>query len=203
MSTQSHWEHVYGSKSAGETSWYRPHLELSIEWITQAAPDRSTPILDVGAGESTLVDDLLALGYGDLTALDISEAALARLKSRLGSNADKVRWIIGSVTEAQIASEYGVWHDRAVFHFLTTADDRAAYVRQMLHAIRPGGHAIVATFGPQGPEKCSGLPTMRYDTESLARELGLQFRLEKSTVTEHETPSGTKQQFLYCQLLRN
>ena len=203
MSTQQHWEHIYRSKTPAETSWFRPHLEHSLAWILKAAPDRAMPIIDVGAGESTLVDDLLAEGYRDITALDISEAALTKVQMRLGPAAKDVRFIVGDVTEVALASGYGVWHDRAVFHFLTAPEQRAAYVRQLLGALRHGGHVVIATFGPQGPQKCSGLPTMRYDAQSLRRELGSEFRLADAALIEHETPFGTSQQFLYCDFIRD
>lgn len=199
---QMHWENVYRTKSPAETSWYRPHLELSFQWIIEAAPDRSTPILDVGAGESTLVDDLLGAGYRDVTALDISEAALARLQVRLNAAASQVCWLVGDITQTALPSGFGVWHDRAVFHFLVEPERRAVYVRQLLRCVRPGGHVILAIFGLQGPQKCSGLPTARYDAESLACELGPHFQLQRSTLMEHQTASGATQQFLYCDFIR-
>lgn len=202
MNTQQHWENIYGTKSPTGTSWYRPHLELSLQWIIEATPDRTTPILDVGAGESTLVDDLLGAGYQDITVLDISSAALGRLQGRLGTAADYVCWLVADVTEDPLPSGFGIWHDRAVFHFLITPEQRAAYVRQLLSCVRPGGHILMATFGPQGPQRCSGLPTVRYDAASLQRELGEHFELNRSALMEHETPSGSIQQFLYCDFIR-
>ena len=199
MSTQSHWERIYQSKSPLETSWYEPHLESSIEWIVKAAPDRSASIVDVGGGESTLVDDLIAQGYRTLTVVDVSQAALGKSQRRLGDGAHFIDWIAGDVTEVALPSHaYDLWHDRAVFHFFTDPEKRAAYVRTLSASLREGGQVIVATFGPDGPQKCSGLPTCRYNAESLQRELGPEFRISRHALLEHQTPFGTRQQFLYC-----
>jgi 2-polyprenyl-3-methyl-5-hydroxy-6-metoxy-1,4-benzoquinol methylase len=182
-----------------EVSWYRPHLEVSLGLIEQATKDTGSAIIDVGGGEATLVDDLVARGYSDVTVLDISQAAIEVAKARMGSAATSVRWIAGDITGVELeAGRYDVWHDRAVFHFLTNADDRAAYVRQVARAVRVGGHVIVATFGPDGPEKCSGLDVVRYDAENLHGEFGPKFRLLDSVTELHETPWGAPQQFMYC-----
>lgn len=195
--SKNHWDKIYSAKSAREVSWYRPHLETSLTLIERAAEARSTPIIDVGGGESTLVDDLLARGYQNITILDISETALAATQKRLGKAADLVRWIAADVTQAVLEQgAYGVWHDRAVFHFLTTAEHRAAYVAILARALKPGGHAIIAPFGLEGPAKCSGLDVARYSPESLQREFG--FPLLESFLEPHQTPSGASQQFLYC-----
>lgn len=197
--TQTHWETVYRNKAPDAVSWYRPHLETSLRLIEHAAPDRAATIIDIGGGESTLVDDLLARGYRDLSVLDISAAAIEVSKHRLGRAAEAVTWWVSDIAEAALpAHRYDVWHDRAVFHFFTTPEQRATYVRQVAHAVKPGGHIIISTFGPQGPEKCSGLPVMRYDAESLRRELGPRFQLVESSTEEHRTPSGATQQFMYC-----
>jgi 2-polyprenyl-3-methyl-5-hydroxy-6-metoxy-1,4-benzoquinol methylase len=199
MGSQHHWEHVYQTKSPEATSWYQPHLRTSVEWITAAAPDRSASIIDIGAGESTLADDLLALGYRNITVLDISESALAKSQSRLGSSASQIKWLPADVTIAALpAHSFDVWHDRAVFHFMTEPGQRRAYMHKLAASLKPGGHAIIATFGPQGPEKCSGLPTSRYDGQTLHLELGPDFRIAKSSIIDHQTPFGTRQQFLYC-----
>src|SRR5574342_154785 len=153
-----HWEKVYKTKQPTEVSWYRPHLEISLQLIEEAASNRDARIIDVGAGESTLVDDLLTRGYRNLYVMDLSSTALDVAKGRLGAKAAKVHWLCADVrTFAFGRHQYDVWHDRAVFHFLTDAADRVAYVRQVTHAVTPGGHVIVATFGPEGPTKCSGL----------------------------------------------
>ena len=194
-----HWEKVYRTKQPTEVSWYRPHLEVSLELIERAAPSRDAAIIDVGAGESTLVDDLLARGYRNLHALDLSATALDVAKARLGDNASKVEWLCGDVrTYVFERHRYDVWHDRAVFHFLTEASDRRAYVRQVAAAVKPGGHVIVATFGPQGPTKCSGLDVARYDPEALHNEFGNAFRLVEHRTELHQTPMGSTQQFTYC-----
>jgi 2-polyprenyl-3-methyl-5-hydroxy-6-metoxy-1,4-benzoquinol methylase len=200
MTLQDHWQHIYQTKSPVETSWFEPRLQTSLDWISEAAPDRSASIIDVGGGESTLSDDLLAMHYRSLTVLDIAEAAITKSRNRLGAAAEKINWLVGNVIEVALPPRaYDVWHDRAVFHFLTEPDRRSAYVRQLSSSLKTGGHVVIATFGPQGPEKCSGLVTMRYNADSLQRELGQDFRLVRSSVVEHHTPFGTAQQFLYCQ----
>lgn len=199
MTIKAHWENVYQTKAVDEVSWYRPHLEVSLRLIEHATSDSGSAIIDVGGGEATLVDDLVARGYSDVTVLDISPAAMEVARSRLGSSAASVHWITGDITALELeAARYDVWHDRAVFHFLTSADDRGAYVRQVARAVKLGGHVIVATFGPDGPEKCSGLDVVRYDAENLHSEFGPKFRLLNSVTELHETPWGTPQQFMYC-----
>jgi SAM-dependent methyltransferase len=199
MDTQNHWEKIYTEKGPDAVSWYRPHLDKSLELIEQAAADRSSSIIDVGSGESTLVDDLLTRGYENITVLDISRIAIDANRKRLGEAARRVQWLVADVTKSDLPpAVYDVWHDRAVFHFLTTRDDRIAYVRQVARAVKHGGHVIVSTFGPEGPTKCSGLEVVRYDAQSLHREFGARFRLLESSKELHETPFGTTQQFLYC-----
>jgi SAM-dependent methyltransferase len=199
MSTQQHWERIYVTKAPKQTSWFRPHLETSLTLIERAVSDKSARIIDVGGGESTLVDDLLARGFRNLSLLDISRTAIEVTKARLGPMASGVELIVADVTTADLtANAYDVWHDRAVFHFLTTADDRAAYVKGVKRAVKQGGHVIISTFGPEGPTKCSGLNTQRYDADSLHREFGRRFRLIDSLKELHRTPFGATQQFLYC-----
>lgn len=199
MDAQTHWEKIYTEKASDAVSWFRPHLEKSLTLIKQVAPNRSASIVDVGGGESTLVDDLLASGYENITVLDISQTAIDANRKRLGKLSDRVRWLVADITKIDLQSAiYDVWHDRAVFHFLTAASDRAAYVRQVARAVRHGGHVIVSTFGPEGPTKCSGLDVVRYDAESLHSEFGVHFRLLGSSNELHRTPFGTVQQFLYC-----
>jgi 2-polyprenyl-3-methyl-5-hydroxy-6-metoxy-1,4-benzoquinol methylase len=199
MNVETHWEKIYREKAPDAVSWYRPHLETSLALIEKAAREREASIIDVGGGESTLVDDLLARGYQRITVLDVSHTAIDVTKKRLGPASDRVRWIIANITDAEFASNaYDLWHDRAVFHFLTAREQRVAYVRQVVHAVKPGGHVLVSTFGPEGPTKCSGLEVVRYDAESLHAEFGLRFRLLDSIKELHNTPFGTKQQFLYC-----
>jgi 2-polyprenyl-3-methyl-5-hydroxy-6-metoxy-1,4-benzoquinol methylase len=199
VDSRSHWDKVYQSKQPTEVSWYRPHLEISLRLIEEAASNLEAHIIDVGAGESTLVDDLLDRGYRNLCAMDLSSTALDVAKVRLGGRADKVSWLCGDVTTFAFAPrQFDVWHDRAVFHFLTDSRDRAAYVRQVAHAVKPGGHVIVATFGPEGPTKCSGLEVIRYSPDSLHREFGASFQLLQHRTELHRTPAGSVQQFTYC-----
>ena len=167
--------------------------------IERAADARSASIIDVGGGGSTLVDDLLLRGYHNITVLDVSQAAIEVTKRRLGSAADQVRWLVADITQIELDTQaYDVWHDRAVFHFLTAPEQRTAYIRQVARSVKPGGHIIVSAFGPEGPTKCSGLEVMRYDAESLHREFGARFRLVESSTELHRTPFDTTQQFLYC-----
>jgi len=199
MNVEAHWEAVFRSKAPDGVSWYRPHLEVSLELIARHAPSRSASIIDVGAGESTLVDDLLASGYGAVTILDVSKTAIEETKKRLGPAAERAQWIVGDITQVSLPSEgYDLWHDRAVFHFLIDPDQRRRYVQTVLQAVRPGGHVIVSTFGPEGPAKCSGLEVMRYDADALHGEFGGRFRVEESSKELHRTPWGTAQQFVYC-----
>ncbi|MGA3335415.1 MAG: class I SAM-dependent methyltransferase [Terracidiphilus sp.] len=199
MSARDHWDRIYQTKSPVETSWYEPHLQMSLGWITEAVPDRSASIIDVGGGESTLIDDLLAKQYRTLTVLDVSEAAIRKSQNRLGPKAKNVNWLVGDLTEVALPSRtYDLWHDRAVFHFFTEPAQRAAYVSQLSASLKIGGQVLMATFGPEGPQKCSGLVTMRYGVESLLHELGPDFRTIRHSLIEHETPFGTKQQFLHC-----
>ena len=199
MDVQSHWDRIYQTKKPSQVSWYRAHLEKSIELIVSAAESRDACIIDIGGGESTLVDDLLDLGYRHLSVLDISRAAIDFTRKRLGERAAQVSWLVGDITLLELPKRhYDVWHDRAVFHFLTTAVVRRAYVRQVSEAVKPGENVIVATFGPEGPLKCSGLDVVRYDAEALHEEFGAQFQLVKHVSENHETPFGTTQQFLYC-----
>ncbi len=199
MDAKTHWEKVYATKAPESVSWYRAHLETSLALIERAAVARSSSIIDIGGGESTLVDDLLHRGYKNLTVLDVSRTAIEVTKKRLGAASEQVRWLLGDIVEIELEPlGYDLWHDRAVFHFLTTPERRLAYVRQVTRAVRPGGHVIVSTFGPEGPTKCSGLEAIRYDAKSLHGEFGGRFRLVESSKELHQTPLGTAQQFLYC-----
>ena len=199
MDTKTHWEKVYTTKAPNAVSWYRTHLETSLALIERAVDVRSTSIIDVGGGESTLIDDLLLRGCRNITVLDVSQTAIDLTKSRLGSVAEQVRWLVADITEIELEPlAYDLWHDRAVFHFLTAPEQRIAYVRQVARSVKPGGHVIVSTFGPEGPTKCSGLEVMRYDADSLHREFGARFRLIESSKELHHTPFGTTQEFLYC-----
>src|SRR6266849_3313798 len=199
MDAKTHWENVYKTKAPNAVSWYRPHLETSLALIERAAGGPQAAIIDVGAGESTLADDLLSRGYQNITVLDISETAIDVCKKRMGAAANRVRWLVADVTLADLNQDgYDVWHDRAVFHFLTAMGQRIAYVRNVARSVKRGGHVIVSTFGPEGPMKCSGLDVMRYDADSLHGQFGERFRLVDSSKELHNTPFGTTQQFLYC-----
>jgi 2-polyprenyl-3-methyl-5-hydroxy-6-metoxy-1,4-benzoquinol methylase len=174
-------------------------LETSLALIEKVASARHASIIDVGGGESTLVDDLVAHGYQNITVLDVSQTAIDMTKKRLGLVAEHVQWFTGDITNFVLPPHtYDVWHDRAVFHFLTAIGQRQAYVRQVASAVKPGGHVLVSTFGPEGPTKCSGLEIVRYDAESLHDEFGARFRLLENFKELHNTPFGTTQQFLYC-----
>jgi ubiquinone/menaquinone biosynthesis C-methylase UbiE len=199
MQSKDHWEKVYSTKATDAVSWFQTHAGLSLDLIKATGVGRDAAIIDVGGGASTLVDDLLANGYTNLSVLDLSAAALAATQKRLGSLASGVQWIEADITKANLpANRFDVWHDRAVFHFLTSPEDRAAYVQAVFRSVRPGGHVIVATFAEDGPEKCSGLPVMRYRADELHDEFGASFSLLRSEKEAHHTPSGTVQQFVYC-----
>lgn len=199
MNPQAHWEKIYSEKAPDEVSWYSAHLEASLALIEHTRVPRNAAIIDVGGGESTLVDDLLARGYENITILDIAQTAIDSNRGRLGSAADRVHWLIADITKVELEPlAFDVWHDRAVFHFLTDPGDRTAYVRQVVRSVKPGGHVIVSTFGPEGPEQCSGLKVVRYDADSLHREFGRRFSLMETSTLLHKTPIGTVQQFLYC-----
>ncbi len=199
MHSKDHWEHVYTTKQTDGVSWFQPHAEQSLRLIEGTGVPTSAAIIDVGGGASTLVDDLLLANFHAITVLDLSGAALSAARSRLGANAYKVRWIEGDITKAIFpAHHFDVWHDRAVFHFLTSKEDRQAYVDNVLHSVKPGGHVIVATFAEDGPLQCSGLPVMRYDPNGLHAEFGAPFELVQHEREEHRTPFGTLQQFTYC-----
>jgi SAM-dependent methyltransferase len=202
MDSRAHWENVFQTRSPLETSWYTPHLEHSLLWIREANLTRTSAIIDVGAGESTLVDDLLVGGFTDVTVLDISASALEKARRRLGEHAASARWIVGDVTEAALPEHhYDLWHDRAVFHFLVDPEHRKRYVNQAAHALKAGGRVLVSTFGPEGPSRCSGLEACRYDSASIAAEFGEQFTLEASELHMHTTPSGGRQQLLHARFV--
>jgi ubiquinone/menaquinone biosynthesis C-methylase UbiE len=198
VSRKTHWEGVYSTKSPEAVSWYQPRAGLSLELIRRTGIDRPARIIDVGGGASVLVDDLLGAGYRDLTVLDISAEALARARARLGSRAGEVAWVEADVVEAGLpAATFDLWHDRAVFHFLLEAGDRQAYVRTLRRVLRPGGHAIIATFAEDGPERCSGLPVQRYSPQQLHAQLGEGFTLLAHEREDHRTPGGAVQRFQY------
>ena len=199
---QQHWETVYGKKAVDQVSWFQQHAASSLRLIEGCA-DKDAHIIDVGGGASVLVDDLLDAGYRNLTVLDLAESALAVSRARLGARAQSVQWIAADITRADLpAAHYDVWHDRAVFHFLTAPADRARYVDQVLKSVKPGGHVIVAAFGPGGPLQCSGLDVVRYDPDALHAQFGAPFRLLRHETEIHHTPSGQEQEFVYCYCVR-
>jgi len=199
MNRKAHWENVYQTKGRDELSWFREHLDTSLRMITNTGAQKDAAIIDVGGGNSTLVDDLLKHGFIDVSVLDISAKAISDSKKRLGAKGTKVTWIEADITSARLPqNHYDVWHDRAVFHFLTESVDRRKYVELVMSSLKRGGHIIVASFGLQGPEKCSGLDVVRYSTETMHDEFGNSFDLVESIDETHNTPFGTTQNFVYC-----
>jgi ubiquinone/menaquinone biosynthesis C-methylase UbiE len=199
MQSKQHWERVYSTKPSTAVSWYQEHAAQSLQLIRATGVPRDAAIVDVGGGASTLVDDLLDEGYGRVTVLDLSAAALEAARRRLGERARTVQWLEADILSAPLPEHaYDIWHDRAVFHFLTEEDDRRAYVAQVLRAVKPHGHVIVATFAADGPTQCSGLPVMRYTPSELHGQFGPSFTLLKQEREEHHTPLGATQKFIYC-----
>lgn len=199
MDRKQHWEQIYTSKVSDTVSWFQEHAEQSINLIHNTGLGKDAAIIDVGGGASKLVDDLVVEGYSDITVLDLSSSALAVAKQRLGKHANAIRWIEGDIIRVDLPlHRFDIWHDRAVFHFLTEATDRQSYVAQAMRAVRPGGYVIIATFGENGPEKCSGLPVAHYRPETLHAEFGDTFALIGYELEAHLTPSGSVQQFVYC-----
>lgn len=199
MQSKDHWDHVYTTKPADTVSWFQNRAERSLRLIRETGVSGSAPLIDVGGGASTLVDDLLGSGYTNLTVLDLSKAALEAARKRVGRLSARVRWLEADVTTAMFpASAYEVWHDRAVFHFLTSPEQRLAYVQAVIRTVKPGGHVIVATFAENGPDQCSGLPTRRYSPAALHAEFGQPFELLRKEREDHLTPSGAIQKFIYC-----
>ncbi len=199
MDAKRHWEEIYVTKAATDVSWFQPEARLSLELIQEAVPDGTSAILDVGGGASTLVDGLLGAGYTSLTVLDLSSAALGQARGRLGARAARVTWLDADILSVQLpAAAFDVWHDRAVFHFLTAQSERRRYIDQVRRAVRPGGHVLVATFADDGPTRCSGLEVARYSPQALHGQFGAAFHLLRSCSEDHVTPGGTHQAFTYC-----
>jgi ubiquinone/menaquinone biosynthesis C-methylase UbiE len=190
-----HWDEVYSTKRAQETSWYQDEPRLSLEMIEKTNVGRMASIIDVGGGASTLVDHLLDRSYTDLTVLDISAAALQQSRQRLGERADRINWVECDITAYSPGKTFEVWHDRAMFHFLTSAEDRRHYLQVLRAALNPGGHAIICEFAPDGPSKCSGLDIVQYDALKMSRELGQDFVLQEQEKEKHRTPLGKEQRF--------
>ena len=194
---QDHWQQVYTKKQSTDVSWYQPKPEKSLQLIRASGVALDASIIDVGGGASTLVDHLLDAGYRDVTVLDIAEAAFEQSRHRLGPMSDNVRWIVADVTQFEAERSYDLWHDRAVLHFLTDAEDRENYVAALNRAVGPGGYLVVSSFGPEGPLKCSGLDVRRYDIEMVRELVGETFELQSDELETHTTPGGSTQQFLY------
>lgn len=199
MQSTEHWEGIYSTKPADSVSWFQQHAGCSLRLIRETGVSSSSAIIDAGGGASTLVDDLLLNGFTSLTVLDLSLSALRLSKSRIGTAAENVQWLAGDIVTIDLpAHAFDLWHDRAVFHFLTTEQDRQAYVKNILRSVKPGGHVIVATFAAEGPPLCSGLPVSRYTPETLHAAFGDSFSLMHHETESHCTPSGSIQQFIYC-----
>ncbi|MFC5740394.1 class I SAM-dependent methyltransferase [Dyella tabacisoli] len=199
----AHWNAVYSEKGETQTSWFRPHLDESLRLIDSLALPPSASLLDVGGGRATLVDDLLARAFDDVSVLDLSDTALAEVRQRLGAHGAGVHWIVGDVTKLELpAARYALWHDRAVFHFLTERVEQAAYVATATRAVKSGGYAVIGTFAEDGPTQCSGLPIARYTAEALAALFAPAFEKISSSRDVHHTPAGNQQAFTYVVLRR-
>jgi 2-polyprenyl-3-methyl-5-hydroxy-6-metoxy-1,4-benzoquinol methylase len=198
----THWESVYQTKGEREVSWFEEIPVISLDLIHATGVSSKASIIDIGGGASRLVDALLEEGFAAVTVLDLSERALATAKARLGVRSASVKWIAADVTAWQPTETYDVWHDRATFHFLTDETDRIAYVERLARAVHPGGHVIIGTFALDGPERCSGLPVIRYDAASLGTALGPMFSLVESRNHAHQTPVGATQSFQFSRFRR-
>ncbi len=201
-SRKLHWEGVHEAKEPDQVSWWQPRPTRSLRLVEASGVTHGDPIIDVGAGASTLVDHLLAAGYHDITLLDLSGAALRTVRDRLEEQARHIEFVEADLTAWSAQEDYALWHDRAVFHFLTDPNDRESYRATLAGALRPGGQAIIATFGPDGPERCSGLDVERYSAASLSAELGDSFELLESVEDIHRTPVGAEQAFVFCRFRR-
>jgi len=197
LNRQAHWQLVYKEKGENQFSWFQERPNISLALIEAVQADRSSAIIDIGGGASRLVDALVEKGYRDLTVLDLSESAVSIAKMRLGERAAMVKWIVADVTRWEPPRSCDLWHDRAAFHFLTEASDRTAYIDRLRKAVRPGGHAIIGTFGLDGPERCSGLPVVRYDAARLSATLTPSFALVDMRRDDHKTPWGAIQHFQF------
>ena len=200
---KKHWETLYAEKDSAEVSWYQSHPQYSLSLIEDTGIGTKASIIDVGGGASTLVDHLLKTGYRDITVFDIARAAIEQAQLRLGNRSQRVTWIEGDITSYAPEQQFDIWHDRAVFHFLTGERDRACYLETLFKALKPCGQAIIATFSDSGPNQCSGLDVVRYSPETLKQTLGQQLRLVETFTEEHHTPGGGLQQFVYCRFCRN
>ncbi len=199
---KNHWENVYGQKKPVEVSWYQVEPIVSLEFIASTGIDYAAKIIDVGGGASVLVDKLLDQGFQNLTVLDISSKAMHYAQERLGRRAENVSWVEADVTEFESSVQYDVWHDRAVFHFLTDAEERTKYMRRLEAALKPGGHIVIAAFAIDGPLKCSNLDIERYSPEKIKTEFRDSFELVNSVSEVHITPWNKEQKFIYCYFIK-
>ncbi len=203
MQNKEHWETVYSTKAPDAVSWFQERAETSLDFMKKLNLEKNASIIDVGGGASTLVDDLLINGYLALSVLDLSGAALETAKKRIGSNSVNIQWFEADITEIRFPKhQFEVWHDRAVFHFLTKSEEREAYIENILHSVKPNGHIIISTFAEDGPTQCSGLPVMRYSAETLQAEFGENFLLKEQLKENHSTPFGTTQKFVFCHFVK-
>lgn len=201
MNKTDHWNKVYQTKDSKQVSWFQKYAETSLKLIKKYVKNNNAHIIDIGAGASTLVDGLIAENYTNIDLLDISAEALNITRNRINahSHSSNLNWHYGDVLDYDLALQYfDVWHDRAVFHFLTDIADQQKYVQQVLHTLKPGGTVIISTFGPDGPLKCSGLPIVRYDHDTLQKTFGDSFELLEHGAVDHRTPKGSVQKFIYC-----
>ena len=197
LERQAHWQNVYQTKDEKAVSWFQERPDISLDLIHATGVDAGASIIDIGGGASRLVDALIGEGFNAVSVLDLSERALATSKARLGTEGTQVQWIVADITHWQPSQTYDVWHDRAALHFLTDPKDRAAYIERVLKAVRVGGHVIIGTFAPDGPERCSGLPVVRHNAATLGELLGPSFALTETRWHDHQTPSGAIQKFQF------
>lgn len=200
---KQHWEKIYRCKQTNEVSWFQPKPEVSLSLISRFAISKTAKIIDVGGGDSLLVDYLLDLGFKDITVLDISETALEKAKKRLGSKSNQVKWLVSDIAQFKPTETYELWHDRAAFHFLTAEKDINNYVDMIRKCIRPGCLLILGTFSEEGPEKCCGLNIQQYSETSMTNKLKMFFGKNECQKVNHMTPTGGLQNFLFCSFTKN
>jgi ubiquinone/menaquinone biosynthesis C-methylase UbiE len=200
MNQKDHWQQVYSTRQTDNLGWYKPHLTTSMSWIKALNLAPEDPVIDVGGGASTLVDDLLELDYQSVSVLDISDHAISAARQRLAKKAAMVTWLVGDITSIDLPTNYyKLWHDRAVFHFLTEQEQQQKYRHNLLKSLKPGGYLVIGTFAPEAPAICSGLPVQRYSPEQLVKALGEELELMRHHKELHITPGGVEQMYLYCQ----
>ena len=201
-SSHDHWQRVYGAKAEDEVSWFQAHPSTSLRLVAASGVRPDARAVDIGGGASRLVDALLDAGFRNLTVLDIADIPLDKARRRLGPRASAVTWVPADVRSWEPGTPFDLWHDRAVFHFMTRPEDREAYLATMRKALSPGGQVIIGTFSTAGPEQCSGLPVTRYEPDTLATVLGAAFRLVESVREEHVTPTRKVQCFQFSRFVR-